>query len=68
MAKAAPFGAPYSFMDIRSSYMDDEDFGIYMVTPHFRVADEEWPVLLVNRYFYHFGPFATDSLSVRDEL
>ena len=51
-------------MDIRSSHMEDEDLGIYMATPHFRVADEAWPVLLVNRYFYYLGPFATDSLSV----
>ncbi|XP_057375632.1 vitellogenin-2-like [Daphnia carinata] len=63
MVKPAPFGLPYSFADIRSSYLD-EGIAVMMHTPSYRVADEHWPVLLGNRYFYQLGPFTADAGSV----
>ena len=63
MVKPAPFGLPYSFSDIRSSYLE-EGIAVMMHTPSFRVADEHWPVFLANRYFYKLGPFSADALSV----
>ena len=63
MLKPVPFGLPYSFADIRSSYLD-EGIAVMMHTPSFRVADEHWPVYLANRYYYQFGPFSADAGSV----
>ena len=63
MIKPAPFGLPYSFADIRSSYLD-EGIAVMMHTPSYRVADEHWPVLLGSRFIYQLGPFTADALGV----
>jgi len=65
MVKPAPFGLPYSFHDIRSSYLD-EGLAVNMDTSNIRVADEHWPVVLASRYFYQFGPFTSEPLTVID--
>ena len=64
MVKPAPFGLPYSFADIRSSYLD-EGIAVMMHTPSYRVFDEHWPVYMANRYYYQLGPFSADAGSVR---
>ena len=64
MVKPAPFGLPYSFHDIRSSYLD-EGLAVNMDTC-IRVADQHWPVVLASRYFYQFGPFTSEPLTVID--
>jgi len=63
MVKSAPFGLPYSFADIRSTHLD-EGIAVMMHTPSYRVAGEQWPVYLANRYYYQLGPFSSEALSV----
>jgi hypothetical protein len=67
MVKPAPFGLPYSFADIRSSYLD-EGIAVMMYTPSYRVSDEHWPVYMANRYYYQLGPFSADAGTVRNNF
>ena len=67
MVKPAPFGLPYSFADIRSSYLD-EGIAVMMHTPSYRVFDEHWPVYMANRYYYQLGPFSADAGSVKKNI
>lgn len=65
-AKPAPFGWPYSWSDIRSSYLMEEDMSVMMHSPMWRISDEQWPVAMGNSYFYQLGPFTSTPLQASD--
>lgn len=64
MAKRFPYGLPYSFFAINTTYMDQEGMGTTMDSVSYRVADEKWPVFFSNSHVYNFGPFVSRALTV----